>query len=150
MPTLPGWSIGGTGERRLGILVGPAVLKLAHPTDVVDGFSNIGLAFLMFLAGYELDLRRVRGRPLALATWGWLLSLVMAMGFAFALVFTGFALDRLIVGLALTTTALGTLLPVVTDAGLLDSRFGTQVTLRIQAHRLSVTLAPHPSTFTCP
>ena len=51
-------------ELAFGIIVGPYVLKLAHTNDVVNGLSDIGLAFLMFLAGYELDLQRIRGRPL--------------------------------------------------------------------------------------
>ena len=114
-------------ELAFGIIVGPYVLKLAHTNDVVNGLSDIGLAFLMFLAGYELDLQRIRGRPLRLASLGWLLSLGIAFGFAFALVSTGLALDTLVVGLALTTTALGTLLPMLRDAGLLEARFGAYI-----------------------
>ena len=112
-------------ELAFGIIVGPYVLKLAHTNDVVNGLSDIGLAFLMFLAGYELDLQGIRGRPLRLASLGWLLSLGMA--FAFALVSTGLAVDTLVVGLALTTTALGTLLPMLRDAGLLEARFGAYI-----------------------
>jgi Kef-type K+ transport system membrane component KefB len=82
-------------ELAFGIIVGPYVLKLAHTNDVVNGLSDIGLAFLMFLAGYELDLQRIRGRPLRLASLGWLLSLGMAFAFAFALVSTGLAVDTL-------------------------------------------------------
>ena len=54
-------------ELGLGILIGPYVLKLAHPNDVVSALSDIGLTFLMFLAGFELDLNRVKGPPLRLA-----------------------------------------------------------------------------------
>ncbi len=108
----------------LGIVFGPAVLDLAHPGTVVDSFADFGLGFLMFLAGYELDLMRIRGRPLRLAGEGWLLSVVLALAGAVALVSTGFALDSVVVGLALTTTALGTLLPIVRDAGLVDTPFG--------------------------
>ncbi len=111
-------------ELIFGIILGPTVLNLAHPNGVVDALSDFGLTFLMFLAGFELDMNRVRGRPLKLAGLGWLLSLAMALAVAFALVSTGLALDTLIVGLALTSTALGTLLPVLGDAGVLESRFG--------------------------
>jgi Kef-type K+ transport system membrane component KefB len=112
-------------ELGLGILIGPDVLKLTHPNEVISALSDIGLTFLMFLAGYELELNRVKGQPLRLASLGWLLSLALALGFAFALVSTGFAVDTLIVGLSLTTTALGTLLPVLSDAGVIKTRFGT-------------------------
>src|SRR5277367_6067957 len=90
-------------ELGLGILIGPDVLKLTHPNEVISALSDIGLTFLMFLAGFELDLNRVKGQPLRLASLGWLLSLALALGFAFALVSTGLALDTLIVGLSLTT-----------------------------------------------
>ncbi len=59
-----------------------------------------------------------------MASLGWLLSLALGLAFAFALVSTGLALDTLIVGLSLTTTALGTLLPVLGDAGVLKTEFG--------------------------
>jgi Kef-type K+ transport system membrane component KefB len=114
-------------ELGLGILIGPYVLKLVHPNSLVSALSDMGLTFLMFLAGYELDLNRVKGQPLRLATLGWLISLALALGLAFALVSSGLALDTLIVGLSLTTTALGTLLPVLGDSGVLPTKFGAYV-----------------------
>ena len=114
-------------ELIFGILIGPDVLKLAHATEVTDALANMGLTFLMFLAGFELDLKRIVGRPLSRGALGWLMSLGLALGFAFGMVSTGFALDTLIVGLSLTTTALGTLLPVLTDAGALSKPFGALV-----------------------
>jgi len=114
-------------EILLGIMVGPYVLKLAHPDSVVNGFSQMGLAFLMFLAGFELDLERIRGRPLQLAAAGWVASLVLAGLAGFAFVSFGLALDSVVLGLAFTTTALGTLLPVLRDAGVIDTDFGRYV-----------------------
>ena len=114
-------------ELCLGIVVGPYVLGLAHPDLVVNGFSDMGLAFLMFLAGFELDLERIRGRPLQLAAAGWVASLVLAGLAGFAFVSFGLALDSVVLGLAFTTTALGTLLPVLRDAGVIDTDFGRYV-----------------------
>lgn len=114
-------------ELIFGIIIGPDVLKLAKATDVTDALANIGLTFLMFLAGFELDLQRIVGRPLNRAAVGWVISLGLALAFSFALVATGFALNTLIIGLSLTTTALGTLLPVLTDAGALSTPFGALV-----------------------
>jgi Kef-type K+ transport system membrane component KefB len=111
-------------ELLFGIVLGPAVLDLARPESVVNFLSDMGLAFLMFLAGFELDINRVRGRPIRLATVGWGMSVGLAVLAAFVLVSSGFAIDRLIIGLALTTTALGTLLPIMRDAGLLSTPFG--------------------------
>jgi Kef-type K+ transport system membrane component KefB len=111
----------------LGMLLGPYVLNLAHVSDVVTGLSDLGLTYLIFLAGYELDLQRIRGAPLRLATIGWLMSLAIGLGAAFALVSSGLARDTLVVGLALTTTALGTLVPMLRDAGIMDTKFGSLV-----------------------
>lgn len=111
-------------EIGLGILIGPYVLKLAEPTGGINDLAELGLAFLMFLAGYEIELDRLRGRPIRLAFTGWLLSIALAFAFAFALVSEGAALSTLFIGLALTTTALGTLLPIVRDAGILETRLG--------------------------
>jgi Kef-type K+ transport system membrane component KefB len=112
-------------ELSLGIVMGPYVLHLVHPNGLVTALSDMGLTFLMFLAGFELELGRLKGPPIRLAVLGWLFSLGLALGVAFALVSSGLALDTLIVGLALTTTALGTLLPIIDDAGVLTTRFGS-------------------------
>jgi Kef-type K+ transport system membrane component KefB len=111
-------------ELGLGILLGPYVFDLAHPGSLVTALADMGLSFLMFMAGFELDLARLRGRPLTLGALGWAISLGLALGFGFALVSSGLALDTVIVGLALTTTALGTLVPAANDAGVLETRFG--------------------------
>jgi Kef-type K+ transport system membrane component KefB len=111
----------------LGILMGPYVFGLAHVGTVVTGLSDLGLTYLIFLAGYELDLDKIRGTPLRLATLGWAISLVIGLAAAFSLVSAGLARDTLVVGLALTTTAMGTLAPILRDAGVTDTRFGAHI-----------------------
>jgi Kef-type K+ transport system membrane component KefB len=112
----------------LGILMGPYVFNLAHVGSVVTGLSDLGLTYLIFLAGYELDLQRIRGTPLRRATSGWAISLVIGLAAAFALVSAGLARDTVVVGLALTTTAMGTLAPILRDAGVTETRFGAYIT----------------------
>lgn len=108
----------------MGILVGPSVLGWAHHDDFIDGLSNLGLAMLIFLAGYEIDFGAAKGTVLrrALAAWG--VCLVAALGLAFALT-GGHVTESFVVGTALTSTAVGTVLPVARDAGQLTGRFGT-------------------------
>jgi Kef-type K+ transport system membrane component KefB len=69
-------------ELLLGIVVGPDVLGWVTVTDgdVVSALSDLGLAFLMFLAGYEIDFARIKGRPLRLSVVSWLASLVLGVG----------------------------------------------------------------------
>jgi Kef-type K+ transport system membrane component KefB len=107
-----------------GILIGPEVLDFAQPAGLVPFMSNLGLIFLFFLAGLEVDLPRVRGRPLRLGGWGWAFSAALAIAIAAALKEAGFVVDGLLVGIALCTTAIGTLMPILRDAGELDTPFG--------------------------
>lgn len=114
-------------EIGLGIVIGPQVLDLAQAGDLVQAFANLGLCFLIFLAGYDIDLNRMRGKPLNRAVLGWSMSLAVGFVLAYLLVTEGFALSTLIIGLAITTTALGTLLPMLSDAGVTETRFGAFV-----------------------
>ena len=82
-------------------------------------------AFLMFLAGYEIDFARIKGRPLRLSVLGWLISLVLAVGVALLLASSEEV--GLVVGLAMTTTALGTILPILRDSGQAATPFGMRV-----------------------
>jgi Kef-type K+ transport system membrane component KefB len=112
----------------LGIVLGPYVLNIAHVDSLVKGLSDLGLTFLIFLAGYELNIERVRGKPLERATVGWGVSLLIGLSAAFALVSAGLVRNTVVVGLALTTTAMGTLVPILRDAGITDTKFGSEIT----------------------
>ena len=112
-------------ELLLGIVIGPQVLDLATSDEFTTFFANLGLGMLFFFAGYEIEFDRVRGKPLRLAGIGWLLSLAIAYGVGGLLAATGLVLSLLFTGSALSTTAIGTLIPVLRDAGELRSRFGT-------------------------
>ena len=112
-------------ELLFGILFGPDVLDVARVDDFTDFFGNLGLGMLFFFAGYEIDFERIRGRPLELAAVGWGLSLVLAYSLAAGLESTGIVLSFLYTGSALATTAIGTLIPILRDAGELPTKFGT-------------------------
>ena len=109
----------------LGICIGPELMGLAHPDDFLDFFASLGLGMLFFFAGYEIDFERIRGSPLRLAVLGWVLSLILAYSLGGLLSLTGLVLSLLFTGSALATTAIGTLIPVLSDAGELRTRFGT-------------------------
>ena len=49
-------------------------------TSFIEFFSNLGLGMLFFFAGYEIDFDRIKGTPLKLGAWGWLLSVALAYG----------------------------------------------------------------------
>jgi Kef-type K+ transport system membrane component KefB len=114
-------------EILLGILVGPQVLGWAAAGPVIEVLSKFGLAALFFIAGFEIDFPAIRGRPLTLAALGWFASLVVCLGVGFGLQGCGVVDSGLIVGAALATTALGTLMPILRDARELTTRFGAYV-----------------------
>lgn len=114
-------------EIGLGIIVGPQLLGLASTDSFIEGLSTLGLAFLFFLAGLEIEFERIRGVPLRLGAIGWGVSLGLGIALAVALWLTGLIDAPVLVGLALTTTALGTLMPILRDAGILRERFGNYV-----------------------
>lgn len=112
-------------ELVIGVLIGPQVLGLAKPDEFVGFFADLGLGMLFFFAGYEIDFERIKGAPLRLAAAGWLLSLALAYSLGGLLALTGVVLSFLFTGSALATTAIGTLIPILSDAGELKTRFGT-------------------------
>jgi Kef-type K+ transport system membrane component KefB len=114
-------------EVLLGMVVGPHGLGMATDDRFVSFMHDVGMVAVMFMAGMEVDMQRVRGRPLTLAAAGWSLSVAMA---ALALVLVhpvlGITAPVMLV-VALTTTGLSTLLPILRDGGLLGSRFGSML-----------------------
>jgi Kef-type K+ transport system membrane component KefB len=109
-----------------GVLIGPHGLGLAD-TGSIQVLSNIGLGFLFLLAGYELDPGLFKERSGRLAMVGWAISAVLAVGAVGILGHLGYVRDFVPIGLALTTTALGTLLPILQDNDMLGGRLGRYV-----------------------
>ncbi len=114
-------------EIALGIVVGPQVLGLAETDSFIEALSTFGLAFLFFLAGMEIEFERIRGAPILRGVAGWSTSVVLASLVALTLHQAGVIDATVLVALALTTTALGTLMPILRDSGILAERFGAFV-----------------------
>ncbi len=109
-----------------GVLIGPEVAGLAKP-DSIELVANVGLGFLFLLAGYELDLGYFRERSGRLAMAGWLVSAVVSIAVTGVLAAAGFVDAFVPVALALTTTALGTLLPILRDNDMLSGPLGRAI-----------------------
>jgi Kef-type K+ transport system membrane component KefB len=112
-------------EILLGIVIGPEVLGIAEPDQFIEFFANLGLGMLFFFAGYEIEFDRIRGAPLRLGIIGWVVSLGLAYALGGLLALAGVVLSLVFVGSAMATTAIGTLIPILRDAGELRTRFGT-------------------------
>lgn len=112
-------------EILLGILIGPSVLGWVQGGNALDLMSNLGLALLFFMAGNEIDIANIRGRTgqRALAAWG--ISTVIALAAALIIGTTPAAIA--IITIALVGTALGTITPILRDAGLNKGPIGTAI-----------------------
>jgi Kef-type K+ transport system membrane component KefB len=110
-----------------GIVVGPSVLGLVDVDGAIEVLALIGLAFLLFLAGLEVELERLRGPVLRLPAIGFALSFVLAIAVALALSAGGLVETPLLVAIILCATSLGVIIPVLKDAGEISSTFGQLV-----------------------
>jgi len=109
-----------------GIVIGPEGFGLADPAVLIL-LANIGLGLVFLLAGYELDPAVFGERAGRLALVGWLITVALAAGLVGVLEAIGFVHAFVPVALGLTTTALGTLLPILRDHDLLAGRFGRYI-----------------------
>jgi len=111
-------------EVLLGILIGPQVLGLVQFEGSVTFIYVIGRAMTLFMAGMELDLSGMKGRPISLAVGGWGFSALLGICVIGLLHVIPQVHAPMMVTLALCTTGLGTLLPIFRDSGQLSTPFG--------------------------
>jgi Kef-type K+ transport system membrane component KefB len=111
----------------LGILIGPSVLGWVRFDLPIQVLSVVGLAFLLFLAGLEVELGRLRGKLLRLPVMGFGLSLAIGLAVGLALGGAGLVKSPLLIGITLVATSLGLIVPVLKDSGQSASDFGQLV-----------------------
>src|SRR6266545_6808962 len=100
----------------LGIAIGPQVLSWVSIDTPIQVMSLLGLAFLLLLAGLEVEYERFRGRLLRVTTLGYAISFGLALAIGFGLNAGGLVKSPLLVAIALSATALGIVIPVLKDA----------------------------------
>jgi Kef-type K+ transport system membrane component KefB len=106
-----------------GILIGPAGLGV-HDSAALQLIANVGLGFVFLLAGFEIEPALLTARPGRLALVGWLVSAVAAFVTVAGLAAAGYVHAFVPVALALTTTALGTVLPILREHQMSGGTFG--------------------------
>ena len=104
-------------EIALGIAVGPNGLGWVEIDEPVEIMALLGLAFLLFLAGLELDVRKLRGERLRLAAAGFGASVVLGLVVGYGLKLGGLADAPMLIAVALVATSLGVVVPVLKDSG---------------------------------
>jgi Kef-type K+ transport system membrane component KefB len=110
-----------------GIVIGPSVLGWVHVDAPIQVLSALGLGMLLFLAGLEIDVQRLRGPLGRLAGSAFGVSVVLGILCAYALSLGGEAVRPLFLAIVLMSTSAGLLLPLLKDAGEENTRFGQLV-----------------------
>jgi Kef-type K+ transport system membrane component KefB len=110
-----------------GIVVGPAVLGWVRVDAPVQVLSDLGLGMLLFLAGLEIDIERLRGPLARLAVSAFAVSVVLGLGCAYAFRLAGEGVQPLLLAIILMSTSTGLLLPLLKDAGEGSTSFGQLV-----------------------
>jgi Kef-type K+ transport system membrane component KefB len=114
-------------ELVLGIVLGPAVLGWVHVDAPVTVIATIGLAVLLFLAGLEIEFQKLRGKVLRVTLLGFVLSFAIAVGLGVLLKGAGVVKQPVFLGVLLSATSLGVLVPVLKDSNQISSTFGQLV-----------------------
>ncbi|WP_156761035.1 cation:proton antiporter [Microbacterium karelineae] len=106
-----------------GVVIGPHVLALAELTEPVEFLRELGIGFLFLLAGFEVSTSDMRGRQGRHAALTWIICAVLGVGAGLLLV-QGEWRVAVVFGIASTSTALGTLLPILKDSGAMATPLG--------------------------
>ena len=108
-----------------GALFGPYLLGTIHLTDSVGLLSDLGLAFLFLLAGYEISPKNLTSNQGKRGLVTWIVSLALAfLAVRLSPTFSISHIDGIAIAIALTTTALGTLMPIMKERQLMGTRVG--------------------------
>jgi Kef-type K+ transport system membrane component KefB len=110
-----------------GIIVGPHGLGIASSTEPVQVFSTVGLACLLFLAGREIQVDRLRGSLLTTSLGGFAISFALAFAAALTLHAVGLIETPLLVAIIFVATSLSIIIVPLKDARETDTDWGQQV-----------------------
>jgi len=136
---LRGWRIPIViGEILAGMIIGKSGFNLVAPSPILDFLAEFGFVFLMFISGLEVDVSALTlhpleeeservpfwREPLFLAFFSFILTLGSAFAIAFGLGKVGLVRSPLIMGLILSTTSLGIVVPVLKERGIAPTRYG--------------------------
>ena len=116
------------GELLAGIIVGPAVLNLVQPTEIIKVLSDIGVIFLMFLAGLDSDLKTLKRllRPSVLvAGFGMIVPIIIA--YFTGILFAFSQVESLFLGLTFSATSVSISVAVLQEMGRLEGKEGMTI-----------------------
>ena len=100
-----------------GIVIGPSLLGIVEVDQAIEVVALIGLGFVLFLAGLEIEFEKLRGQVLRLTALGFAVSFGIAVVVGLGLSAAGLVETPLLVAIILCATSLGVIVPVLKDSG---------------------------------
>ena len=112
-----------------GVLIGPSGLGIAHEGQDIEFLKELGVSFLFLMAGYEIDVNELRGSGgrHAMAAWAGSLGLAFAAVAAVGVSGGVFSANGIAIAIAMASTAIGTILPILRERGLLPTAVGAAI-----------------------
>jgi Kef-type K+ transport system membrane component KefB len=107
-----------------GIVIGPSLLGIVEVDQAIEVLALIGLGFVLFLAGLEIEFEKLRGQVLRLTALGFAVSFGIAVVVGLGLSAAGLVETPLLVAIILCATSLGVIVPVLKDSGEISTPFG--------------------------
>ncbi|MFC4248515.1 cation:proton antiporter [Natribaculum luteum] len=111
------------GELLAGIVFGPALLGLLHPTEELEILAELGVFLLMIYVGMEVDIHdlfELGPQSLMIAFGGFVLPFALGYGVG---VYVGTSVEQaLFIGIAMAATSLATKSRILVDLDVLDTR----------------------------
>jgi Kef-type K+ transport system membrane component KefB len=111
-------------EILIGAIMGPQLLGIIYSGPILTALARFGLWIIFLMAGFEIDLDAIHGPPLRKASLGWLFTAAIAVAAATLLYIAGVARDPILTALAISTTAMSVLVPVLRDGAMLGPPYG--------------------------
>jgi Kef-type K+ transport system membrane component KefB len=138
MPRLP--LPGALVEIIAGVLIGPSLLGWVTPDTTISALAVLGLSFLLFLAGFEVDVRRFRGQVGRRVAAALAASVGLAVAVGAVFVATGMR-GGMVIAIALLATSLGLIVPVLADSGALHRPVGMLAVASASAGEVAAVVA---------
>ena len=123
------------GEIIAGLLIGPTLLNLVNPSDFLSGMAEIGVILLMFSAGLETDIDKLKKSGLKatiIACTG--VAVPLVLGTLLYMAFYGYAapgstefIKALFIGTILTATSVSITVQVLKELGKISTEVGTTI-----------------------
>lgn len=110
-----------------GVVIGPHTLGLATEEGGVQLLKELGLGMLFLLAGFEIKPESLGGKEGRNSALTWLICMVLSFAGAYFILGPSDTATAIVLAIAVTSTAVGTLMPIMKQQGMLNNNVGSSL-----------------------